>query len=57
MLLPATEKAVKKLFKEELGGAFKERYMKFNKLVNKLKQICNLKPQEVDLILYFIFLK
>jgi len=54
ILFPVTEKAVKKIFKEEITGTFKDRYLKFNKLVNKLKQICNLKPQEVDIILTVI---
>lgn len=54
ILLPVTEKAVKRIFGEELTGSFKERYLKFNELVNKLKQTCDLKPQEVDIILTVI---
>ena len=33
------------------SGSFKERFSLFNKLANVLKQKCNLKPQEVYVIL------
>lgn len=49
----ATAQGIKAAFPEapDFYGSFKERYTRFNELVNKLKKECNLEPQEIDVIL------
>ena len=53
IFLNATTEGIKAAFPEEADfyGPFKNRYLRFNKLVNELKNKCDVKPQEMDIIL------
>ncbi len=53
IFLNATIEGVKTAFPEEpdFYGPFKNRYLRFNKLANELRNECDLKPQEMDIIL------
>lgn len=52
VFIPATAEGIKVAFPNiSFVGSFKERFSEFNKLANRLKQRCNLKPQEMDVIL------
>jgi Cdc6-like AAA superfamily ATPase len=63
-LIYSTVEGIKKIFPNEsdFSGTFKEKYLEFNSLVDKLKEICSrnnltIKPQEIDLILTIIIEK
>ncbi len=53
IFLNATIEGVETAFpeKSDFFGPFKNRYLRFNKLANELRDECNLKPQEMDIIL------
>lgn len=53
IFLNATMEGINAAFPEEpdFYGPFKNRYSRFNKLANELKNECDLKPQEMDIIL------
>jgi len=48
-----TAKGIEAAFPNERGfqGVFRDRYMRFNSLVNELKNRCGLEPQEMDIVL------
>jgi len=53
IFLPETKSGLEIAFETRIeGDTFRERYEQFNQLANKLRSLCKLKPQEVDLILW-----
>ena len=55
IMLDATVRGIELVFGESIGGkTFREKYEKFNELANKLKRLCKLEPQEMDLVLWAI---
>lgn len=55
VMLEELVRGAEMIFGERITGiSFKEKYTQFNRLANELKRICNLKPQEVDIILWRI---
>jgi len=54
MFMPRTASGIEAAYPEEMpltAGAFKERYIRFNRLAQKLKKDCDIEPQELDLVL------
>jgi hypothetical protein len=56
IFIPATTKGIKEAFPSEARGlhytgSFKKHFIWFNELADKLRQECELKPQEVDIVL------
>lgn len=49
----ATTEGIKAAFPNEpdFHGSFEKRYTRFNRLANELKKECNLRPQELDVVL------
>lgn len=54
MFMPKTASGIEAAYPEETpltAGTFKERYTHFNRLAQKLKEECDIEPQELDVVL------